>query len=662
MTSRPFIRRAFAWAFATACAAARAAEGDDLAAVLAQPVYGSTRIASASKYDQDAADTPTVVYVRTGGEIRAQGYRTLAEVLESLPGIHLRNDRIYTYTGARGISRPGDYSSRLLFLIDGVRVNEAIYDSATGGREFPLDVGLIDRVEYVPGPGSALYGSNAVLGIVNVITRNPSQLPGLSAMVEAASGGGRKLALTWGGSAGPARVLFGATSEHIRGHRRLYYPEYDSPATNDGVADGQDRVRNDKLFIKALWDDFRFTAEVSDHHKLDPTGGFGVIFNTRSVSGDRYALADLSYARPLGAAHEVFARVGLASYRYYGWGEYAGTTFAVVPSETISKANWLSGELRYVWSGWTGHRVLLGTEFQNNYKQRLWTVDLEPAPFVYTDERLHSSRWSLFINDEWQVLPSLRLNLGWRSDRRLDHHVSGTPRLAALWSPLPQWTFKYQLGRAFREPNASETLVTYSSQAQNRQLTVESMRSNELSALWRPAPGLDLSATVYDLRISDSITLIELPDGTQQYQNVGRLRSKGLELEATKVFDSGVQARASWSLQQGIDPETGATLNDSPRSLVKLMVTAPGPWAGARIGANLLRVGERQTLAGARLDPYVRINAQLTHAPIGQPWSLGVGVYNLTGRTYSDPAGPEHLQDAIAQDGRRWRVQFGWVF
>ena len=119
-----------------------------------------------------------MVYVRTGGEIRAQGYRTLAEVLESLPGIHLRSDRAYTYTGARGISRPGDYSSRLLLLIDGVRVNEAIYDSATAGREFPLDVGLIDRVEYMPGPGSALYGSNAVLGVVNVVTRNPSQLPG----------------------------------------------------------------------------------------------------------------------------------------------------------------------------------------------------------------------------------------------------------------------------------------------------------------------------------------------------------------------------------------------------------------------------------------------------------------------------------------------------
>ena len=123
---------------------------EELTSVLAEPVYGSARLAGASKYAQDLAEAPTVVYVRTAGEIRTQGYRTLAEVLESVPGVHLRSDRIYSHAGVRGINPPGDYSARLLVLIDGVRINEAIYDSATLGREFPLDVGLIERVEFNP--------------------------------------------------------------------------------------------------------------------------------------------------------------------------------------------------------------------------------------------------------------------------------------------------------------------------------------------------------------------------------------------------------------------------------------------------------------------------------------------------------------------------------
>ena len=129
------------------------------------------------------------------------------------------------------------------------------------------------------------------------------------------------------------------------------------------------------------------------------------------------------------------------------------------------------------------------------------------------------------------------------------------------------------------------------------------MRANELSALWRPRAGLDISSTLYALDIRDSITLVTLPDDTDQYRNVGQIRSRGLELEATQVFDSGLQARASWSLQQGVDRETGAALSDSPRSLFKLMVTAPGAVGRLALGANLLRMGERRTLADARLAP-----------------------------------------------------------
>src|SRR5438445_6066019 len=100
----------------------------DLQRVLTQPVYGDGRTAGASKYEQDLERAPAAVVIRTGGEIRAQGYRTLAEVLESMPGINIQYDRTYAYGGIRGISRPGDFTSRLLVLIDGARINDALYE------------------------------------------------------------------------------------------------------------------------------------------------------------------------------------------------------------------------------------------------------------------------------------------------------------------------------------------------------------------------------------------------------------------------------------------------------------------------------------------------------------------------------------------------------
>lgn len=634
---------------------------DDLAALLAQPVPGGSRLAAASKYEQDAAEAPSLVYVRTGGEIRAQGYRTLAELLESLPGVHLRQDRSYTYTGVRGIERPGDYSSRVLLLLDGVRLNEAIYDSATAGNEFPIDVELIDRVEYIPGPGSALYGSNALLGVVNVVTRSPSQRPGTTLGAEWGSPGRRKIGATWGGDLGPARVLLGVSRLRSRGHGSLYFPAYDTPETNGGRAVGRDGERSDKLYAKARWGDVALTALLSDRRKDDPAAGFGVLFDTASSSIDRFASADLSIGSRFDADHELHARLGVTGYTYVGHGIY-GTAQQPVPALTRAHAQWLSGELRYVWSGWQGHRVLVGAEFQDNWRQRLYSADLEPAPQVYTDSRFNTSRASLFANDEWELHRTLRLNLGVRADRQLDGRTASSPRLAALWSPHAQWTFKLQGGRAFREPNASETDYRDSSQAAGGALLAESLRSLELAALWRPAPGLDASVSAYRFDLRDIIDFVDLPDGQQTYANAGRARSEGLETELTWQASDRLRLRGSWARQLAQDRLSGAPLSDAPRSVAKLMLTAAGPWPGATVGVNLVRIGERRSIAGERIAPYVRINAQLGHAPAGDRWSVSAAVYNLGGTRYDDPAGPEHVQDTLAQDGRQWRVQFGWRF
>ncbi len=73
-------------------------------------------------------------------------------MLNAVRGVYIRNDRAYSYLGVRGLGRPGDYSSRLLMLIDGARVNDNIYDSVMAGRESPLDIELIERIECHPGP------------------------------------------------------------------------------------------------------------------------------------------------------------------------------------------------------------------------------------------------------------------------------------------------------------------------------------------------------------------------------------------------------------------------------------------------------------------------------------------------------------------------------
>ena len=632
----------------------------ELEGVLAQPVYSDGRSAGASKHTQDVESAPAAVVVRTGGEIRAHGYRTLAEVLESMPGIHLQYDRTYVYVGVRGINRPGDFNSRLLVMIDGARVNDALYEGGPLGREFPLDVGLIDRVEYVPGPGSALYGSSAVLGVVNVITRTPSQLPGFRSTLELGTDANRKLSTTWGGELGGGRVLLGYATERRPGHD-LYFPEYDTPATNHGVAQGMDGERSNKLFVKARWSELTVTGGVSERVKDLPTASYGALFNTANPWTDRFAFVNADITRRWGGDQELHARLGAERYQFRSHTSFAPGDDASAGTEA-DNADDVSGELRYSWLGWADHRLTAGVEFQRNPRQSIHSESVAPQPAVLTDFNISSARHAFFAGDEWQLLPSVLLNLGARADWRLDGQTTTSPRLAAIWTPDPQWTLKWTQGSAFREPNAYERFYFDDTQKVNPSLKAESLDSRELAAIWRPGRELSFEASVYSFRIRDLVELMTDADGVNVFRNRGELRSRGVDLTGTLVTAHGGQLRVSWSRQLAIDHETSERLSGAPQTLLKVSWTAAGPLPGSSVGLNGQYVSSRLTRSNARLGGYVHVNAHLSYAPSGRPWSVALGVYNLGDERHLDPVGPELAQDAIRQDGRELRLQLGWAF
>src|SRR6185503_5587693 len=112
---------------------------DQLLDVRVDKVYG------ASKYEQKISQAPSSVTIVTSDEIKKQGYRTLTEILRSVRGLFITDDRAYSYLGIRGFGRPSDYNSRILVLVDGHRMNDNIYDSVLIGTEGVIDVDLIDR-------------------------------------------------------------------------------------------------------------------------------------------------------------------------------------------------------------------------------------------------------------------------------------------------------------------------------------------------------------------------------------------------------------------------------------------------------------------------------------------------------------------------------------
>src|SRR5260370_9326151 len=152
---------------------------EDLTKVQIESVNGE------SKFGQKVTEAPSSITIVTADEIEKYGYRTLADLLRSVPGFYVSYDRQDSYIGVRGISRPSDYNTLVLVLIDGHRINDNVYNGTYIDGEFLLDIDLFDRVEIIRGPGSSLYGTNAFFGVVNIITKRGRDLKGTEVAVSA---------------------------------------------------------------------------------------------------------------------------------------------------------------------------------------------------------------------------------------------------------------------------------------------------------------------------------------------------------------------------------------------------------------------------------------------------------------------------------------------
>ena len=164
----------------------------------------------------------------------------LADILASVQGFSVSYDRDYAFLGARGVNL-GDFNSRILVLVNGHRVNNDTKDAAFIDTAFILDVDLIDRVEVIRGPGSVLYGNNAFFGVINVITRQGEQVNGVEASGTYGSFDAYSGRVTLGNQfTNGLHFLLSGTVYHSDGPDNLFYPQFDTPAQNNGIAHQRD--------------------------------------------------------------------------------------------------------------------------------------------------------------------------------------------------------------------------------------------------------------------------------------------------------------------------------------------------------------------------------------------------------------------------------------
>ncbi|HEY0062196.1 MAG TPA: TonB-dependent receptor [Telluria sp.] len=646
---------------AAVCAQAAAQAGErDLTALPFEQLL-TMEVYSASKFTQKASEAPAVVTVISAAEIRQFGWRTLADVARSVRGLYVSYDRNYSYLGERGFLRPGDYNTRFLLLVDGNRVNDAVYDQAPVGTEFPLDLELVERIEFVPGPGSSIYGSNAVFGVINVITKNAQSMSGARAFVEAGSGGARRIGAsnTWR-SEGGTDFLLAASARNDSG-RDLYYAEFDTPEQNNGVASGLDYDRGERLLARVGSGALSVTLMHARRVKGVPTASFYQPFNDpRSSTTDRQNYLSAAWHSPSDLPEQFKARLYWGQYDSYG--DYVIDN----PDRSInhdgSTSRWWGSELSMVSTRFAGHTILAGAELQADYRLQQYNFDVEPY-FSYLNDKRSARRAGVYLQDELALDGMTRLNLGLRYDRTSGQPGGFSPRVALIRTLWKGSTFKAIHGLAFRAPNAFERFYAYpgpGGQVSNPGLEKERIVSTEVALVQQFGAGERLTATAFRNVVSSLITQVALDDvNTTRFENAERIRAGGAELEYERRWESGTALRASYSYSH-IDSENGQQLN-APSRLAKTNLTTPLGVQDWSAGIEAQYVGPRKGLSGA-VGGFWLANANLLSARLWGKADASVSIYNLFGRRYADPGSNEHAQALIAQDGRAVRVRIGYAF
>ena len=617
------------------------------------------RVVSASKYEQKTPEAPAAISVVTAGDIRRHGYRTLAELLQGVRGFYITYDRNYNYVGYRGFNRPGDYNSRVLLLIDGVKVNDSVYDQAPVGGDFPLDLDLVERVEIVRGPSYGLYGNNALLVVINVISKSGGKPEGPEIGAEAGSFGTYRGRLSYGTDRGDqGQALLSATWFGSKG-QSLYYAEFDTPEQNNGVAENGDRERSGSLFAKLDRKGLTLEGAFIRRSKQYPTAPWGTSFNDpRNKTWDEKGFLDLKLERRLAGGTDLTARVNYSHFNYFGNYAYedAGTIY-LNKDEVYGRS---LGFDAFLTRQFSRHMLVAGGDYRDNF--RLDQKNYDEGWDAYLDDQRRSRNWGVFLQDEYALADWLKLNANLRYDRFSSFGGVFNPRLGLICRPAAGTSLKYLVGRAFRAPNAYELYYNdgNSSMKANPNLREERIISHDLvwEQLWGSIYSSSLGA--YHNTIKNLISQMVDSDDLLVFENLDRVEAYGIEAELAAAYPNGVTGRFSYAYQESKYEDPGRSWTNSPRHLAKLSLATPLWRRDFFLGLEEQYTGRLETLTGGSAGDYFLTNLTLTWQSRDERWDVLAGVFNLFDERYAFPGSSEHAQDSIRQDGINFRVKLTW--
>jgi iron complex outermembrane receptor protein len=637
-------------------------------------------VSSATKIALKPNESPSAIRVITAQDIRRFGWRSLDEALATLPGITLVDDRYATYLGVRGILLPGDYNNHQLLLIDGIPLNDPLNDSATVNDAFPLDIALIERIEYVPGANSATYGDNALLGVINITTKSAKGRHDNEISAGIDSVGRRSVRVTSAQQLSNGAALSLSASGQQQLGRDETYPEavtnvvIDATGnpTLDGIAHGLDRTLNKQLYVKLEQDNLNLSLIYGDRTTHPSSALYGTSFNDAALSArDRNLKLSATYQGEISRDISLYTNLSYLTYKYNGTFPYSDGG-NLVDHESFDTSRWY-GEARITIANWHNHQTLFGVDVIQDTKNKLFDYYEGAINTPNYSSNNTDARVGLYVQDAWKFAQDWKLNAGLRFDHSKisGNHVS--PRLGLIWQANQTLTLKALSGRAFRNAGqyelyggtdpASATAATGESLS-NPNLKAECLQSNELILEWRKNNRFELASSLYHNALSNVIGLTLDANGDFQKQNLYDVSTLGLETSVHYRFTEQWKLNTSLALLHS-EKNDGSHMDNSANWVAKLIVDGP-IWQDKLFAAwEILANGSTsQTWNGTnvRTGTSVISNLALTAPNVLHGLEVQLRINNLLDRDYTTQGTSDTPVSRMPAYGRNAMLRMTYEF
>ncbi|WP_236628385.1 TonB-dependent receptor domain-containing protein [Bordetella trematum] len=609
-------------------------------------------VVTASGFEQAVADAPASITIITKEELEGKAYRDVTDALQGIPGVSIEGGASgkleSTSVNIRGLGE-----NYVLFLIDGRPLgasSEAYYNGFGGGAQtaWMPPLSSIERIEVIRGPMSSLYGSSALGGVINLITK--------------------KVPDKWTGSV-TLNATLQAHSNAGNATQGTYY--LSGPIVEDALAltlYGVKYRRNEDKYIGgyARKDSYDNTAKLSwklnPAHSLELEGGQARTDNRRSERSG--SPSDMRNTRK----HFVLSHE-------WNWGN-GNRSNSYIMRERVDIENGTneSGYRSTLFNTRTvlpfdAHMLTLGAEFKKEQ------TDHDGSRFPGS-KTLNLKRWqaALFAEDEYNVTDDWAVTVGLRADDNEKYGKHFTPRLYSVYHLTDALALKGGVGGGYRTPTlkqADDNIVELAARGRawdmgNDNLKPEKSTNYELGFTWADEHGVSGSLMAYQTRFKDKIetqTICSSPAGApacyyngevrqeiRQYVNVNSATLRGVEAALrVPVARATLDVNYTYSDSEITSGTSkGRALNNLPRHMFNIAADSPvteklALWGKVRFKSKTLEGGSDQ------IPSYTLVDVGARYA-FHKNLSGFFGIYNLFDKEVSSQDYGKTL------DGRRFYV------